>query len=296
MKRNLLLLTAIIFGWSLSNLNAQLCTPDPQYANASPGIFPDTLTNLPCAFANQAGYDVAINLKTLTDTSLAVDGFGTLTAYISAFRISTVTGLPPNFSYIPNVSVWNNTGSSPNFQSVQGCIGINASQAAVAAALNGQEAVDYPIEVRVDVRIESTDNAFANSIFSFPQWLSDLTGIPGIEPFPVNGYKIRVRANDANGCVPLSAGNLVQQTYHLEGNFPNPFNQYTQIAIQSEKQQAAQLQVFNTMGALVHNQQINLNAGRNTVDFDATNLPSGVYYYSIINANGKLTKTMMIAK
>ncbi|MFN4122359.1 MAG: T9SS type A sorting domain-containing protein [Flavobacteriales bacterium] len=295
MNKKLLSFGAIILAFCSFNLNAQLCTPDPQYANADPGIFPDTLTNLPCAFGNQASYEAVIDLKTITDTTLAVEGFGTLTAYISAFRIAAVNGLPPNFSYIPNVSEWTNTGNAPNFQSVQGCISISANQAAVQAALNGQDAIDFPIEVRVDVRIHSTDNAFANALFNFPAWLSELTGIPGIEPFPINGYRIRARATDANGCVPLSANNLMAQSYQVEGNFPNPFNQVTQIVINSDRQQLANLQVYNTMGALVHQQQINLNQGRNSVDFDATNLTSGVYYYSVMNAKGKITKTMMIA-
>lgn len=296
MKKQLLLLTFAFAMVSFLNLNAQICTPNTAYADSSFGIWPDTTTNLPCAFGNQATYEAIIDLKTLSDTTLAVEGFGEITAYISAFRIFSVTGLPPNFSYIPNVSEWQNTGTSPNFQAVQGCMTVAASQAAVNAALNGQAAVDFPIVVRVDAKIQSTDNATANALFSFPQWLSDLTSIPGIEPFPVNGYKIRARENDNNGCNPVSIGKVNGLNFTIESNIPNPFFNNTQIVVNSDKVQSAQFQVMNALGAIVHNAQIQITQGQNLIDFSANNLESGIYYYTISTSAGKITKSMLIAK
>ena len=298
MKIKLFTFGISLFLLTTFQINAQTCTPNPEYADEDFGVWPDIVTNLPCAYGNQPSYEVVINLKTLTDTLITIPNFGEIRAYISAFRIHNVIGMPDNFSHTPNTDEWTNTGTAPNFQSVQGCVSINATQAAVQAALNGQPAVDFPIVVSIDARIHSTNNATANAVFAFPKWLSELEGIPGIEPFPVNGYKIKVRTNDNNGCteLPSSVSELNKLPFKIEGNVPNPFYSNTQIVINSEKTQTAQFQVYNALGAVVHNQQVQLTTGKNNIDFTANELNSGVYYYSIITNAGKVTKSMLIAK
>jgi len=299
MKKSLFFLGICLFLLSTYQVNAQTCTPNPEYADEDFGIWPDTITNLPCAYGNEASYEAIIDLKTLTDTLISVPGFGEIRAYISAFRIHAVSGMPTNFSYTPNTEIWENTGTGPNFESVQGCVSINAAQSAVIAALNGQQGVDYPIVVRIDAKIHSTDPAIPPFIFDVNnKWLSELTAIPEVEPFPVFGYKIKVRANDSNGCTDISSSisDVNKLPFNIEGNVPNPFYSNTQIIIHSEKVQTAQFQVYNTLGAVVHNQQVQLTSGKNNIDFRANALESGVYYYSIITNVGKVTKSMLIAK
>ncbi len=83
--------------------------------------------------------------------------------------------------------------------------------------------------------------------------------------------------------------------YMLEQNYPNPFNPSTIIRYQLPANSAVKLEVFDMVGrrvaSLVNAEQ---TAGRYEVNFNATNLASGVYFYRL-QANspqGSYTKIM----
>ena len=65
-------------------------------------------------------------------------------------------------------------------------------------------------------------------------------------------------------------------------NFPNPFNPTTKISYQIPKNGFVNLIVYNAIGqeveVLVNQHQ---SIGKYTVQFNANNLPSGVYFYKI---------------
>ncbi|MEP0860260.1 MAG: T9SS type A sorting domain-containing protein, partial [Ignavibacterium sp.] len=70
--------------------------------------------------------------------------------------------------------------------------------------------------------------------------------------------------------------------YGLSQNFPNPFNPVTTISYQIKEQGLVQLRVYNLLGqeivTLVNEVQ---SSGIYETLFDASNLPSGVYIYSL---------------
>lgn len=79
--------------------------------------------------------------------------------------------------------------------------------------------------------------------------------------------------------------------FELFQNFPNPFNPNTVISYQSPKDGFHSLKVFNTIGkevAVLINEY--RNAGKYEIDFDASELPAGVYFYQLII--GDYTKTL----
>lgn len=79
---------------------------------------------------------------------------------------------------------------------------------------------------------------------------------------------------------------LQPDVFRLEQNYPNPFNPTTQISFQLAKAGAVSLQVFDIQGRLVRNLiQENMNIGRYSVEFDGSDLSSGVYLYRL-NAPG----------
>lgn len=70
--------------------------------------------------------------------------------------------------------------------------------------------------------------------------------------------------------------------YNLQQNFPNPFNPVTNIVYQLLKSGLVQLKVYDLLGSevvvLVNEVK---SEGIYSVNFDASNLPSGVYIYSL---------------
>lgn len=87
------------------------------------------------------------------------------------------------------------------------------------------------------------------------------------------------------------------ESYFEAKNYPNPFNPTTTISYTLKETSALRLTVYDRLGrevkVLVDENQ---NAGTHTVEFNASNLPSGIYFYRI-KANEKTeVKKMIFAK
>ena len=101
-----------------------------------------------------------------------------------------------------------------------------------------------------------------------------------------------------NGAV-TSAGNLEGPVseYQLSQNYPNPFNPSTQINFAIPQTTKVSLKVFNAIGkevaTLIDGQ---IEPGNHSVVFDATDLSSGVYYYTISTENLIQTKKMILLR
>ncbi|HMS65479.1 MAG TPA: T9SS type A sorting domain-containing protein [Ignavibacteria bacterium] len=75
---------------------------------------------------------------------------------------------------------------------------------------------------------------------------------------------------------------LNPEDYKLLQNFPNPFNPKTQIKYEIKKQSQVTIKVFNILGVeietLVESKQ---QPGSYKIEFDGSNISSGVYFYSL---------------
>jgi hypothetical protein len=84
----------------------------------------------------------------------------------------------------------------------------------------------------------------------------------------------------------------------LRQNFPNPFNPTTSIDYSVAKQSVVSLKIFDVLGrevAVLINNEVK-QAGSYNAEFNASNLPSGVYYYQIKAGDFTDTKKMILTK
>ncbi len=90
---------------------------------------------------------------------------------------------------------------------------------------------------------------------------------------------------------------VVVDKFELEQNYPNPFNPATTIKYTLAEQSNVTLKVYDMLGnevaTLVNATQ---QAGSHQVNFDASNLASGLYLYTIKAGNFTSTKKMMLLK
>jgi hypothetical protein len=90
---------------------------------------------------------------------------------------------------------------------------------------------------------------------------------------------------------------VLPSDYNLEQNYPNPFNPTTNIRFNLPEANQVTLKVYNTLGqeaATLVNEF--MNAGTYEVNFDAQNLPTGTYFYSITAGDYKSVKKMLLIK
>jgi hypothetical protein len=86
-------------------------------------------------------------------------------------------------------------------------------------------------------------------------------------------------------------------TYQLSQNYPNPFNPSTTINYQLSMTNDVELSIYNVLGekvvTLVSERQA---AGKYSVEWDASGLASGVYYYELRADNFRDVKKMVLMK
>jgi len=94
----------------------------------------------------------------------------------------------------------------------------------------------------------------------------------------------------------IELGSIVSD-FALDQNYPNPFNPSTTISFAIPAKSFVTLKVYNVLGKEVAN-LINgeFESGRHSVDFNASDLASGVYYYTVSAGNYTSTKKMILMK
>ena len=85
--------------------------------------------------------------------------------------------------------------------------------------------------------------------------------------------------------------------FKLEQNYPNPFNPSTTIRFSVPKTEQVSLVVYNSLGQEVKTLVSGVKGqGSYEVDFNASNLPSGMYLYRLQAGNYTETKRMSFLK
>jgi hypothetical protein len=90
---------------------------------------------------------------------------------------------------------------------------------------------------------------------------------------------------------------LIPTSFRLRNNFPNPFNPITTIAYELPKESNVKICIYNLAGQLVQ-ELINevKQAGYHTIQWDATNQSSGVYFYQILAGEFRDIKKCVLLK
>ncbi|MCH7963837.1 MAG: metallophosphoesterase [Bacteroidetes bacterium] len=115
-------------------------------------------------------------------------------------------------------------------------------------------------------------------------------------------FKFYSRANDLIDTYTLlnnlsGVESLPTNTFKLDQNFPNPFNPSTKIRFQIRENSFVKLIMYDVFGNEVST-IVNENrpAGIYEEDFNASNLPSGIYMYTLTVGNYSDSKKMVLLK
>ena len=83
----------------------------------------------------------------------------------------------------------------------------------------------------------------------------------------------------------------------LYDNYPNPFNPTAKISFSLPQKSEIKLKVFDVLGREIQILAEGIyEAGKYEVEFNASNLPSGVYFYNLTSGTNSITKKMLLMK
>jgi photosystem II stability/assembly factor-like uncharacterized protein len=157
----------------------------------------------------------------------------------------------------------------------------------------------------------STDSLFSTTLINDSTLTATSYTVPGGLLQNDTRYYWRVRAKGSAGNGPYSSrwnfytGLVgIQQTgsenpgeFKLYNNYPNPFNPVTKIKFSLPERSATKLTVYDINGkelATLVNEY--LSSGSYEVNFDAANLSSGTYFYSLVSGDYRDVKRMILVK
>ncbi len=273
MKKSLLF--TLLFLLSLTVFAQQNpCVPDASLQDSTFGLWPDTIQNLPIAQLDTY-YEEHIQIKTPNTVGevmgdpyeIEVLGFPVNIAplEIDSIKLVGVNGLPSIMStYLSNsdsVFMGNNIA----------CV-----------SLFGTPGVDELGIHELSLIIDGWINVSVIGTVSLYEQLGDYETI--------DGYKLVVQSE----MVSINENNNL--SFSVSQNSPNPFSNRTSIEFNSTNEGEYLFSVVNLLGEVQDNRIIYAKYGSNKIDFDASALSSGIYFYTLSNAKGIITKKMIINK
>jgi sugar lactone lactonase YvrE len=90
---------------------------------------------------------------------------------------------------------------------------------------------------------------------------------------------------------------LLNKEFELQQNYPNPFNPTTSIEFSLPDNGDVELTIFDTLGREVADIAVGaMSSGVHSIDFDAAELMSGVYFYKLNYDGRSLVKKMILVK
>lgn len=148
------------------------------------------------------------------------------------------------------------------------------------------------------------------AIADYPPGLNNVDVMIYVHSIPGTGY-LTVRTEKVSnpnehinvnfGCSysPLGIQQIssIIKDFNLGQNYPNPFNPNTKIYFSIPKSGFTSLKIYDMLGREIKSiVNEDLAAGEYQIDFNASNLPSGMYYYSLRSGSSLTTRKMALIK
>lgn len=163
-----------------------------------------------------------------------------------------------------------------------------------------------------DPNLIYTGNYGSSSSFSTnngTNWITGTTGMSGsgagvivpergwiVSQQTSNVFKMQI-TYDVITSVEETVSSLIPERFALSQNYPNPFNPATKIKYDVPVNSQVMLKVYDVSGKEVANLVNEFkNAGSYELSFNASNLTSGVYFYTIQANDFRETKKMLLIK
>ena len=210
---------------------------------------------------------------------------------------------PPN-KYVRGVfDNGNGTDPSSVYPEMKGIGGTTPWNPPAPVYLDGESGLLHSKYILIDPDLPSSDPIVETGSYNFSTAATtgnDENFLLIYDSLVANQYlqDFAKRYTLAGGTIKVEMiSSVIPDNFLLSQNYPNPFNPRTEISYEVPSAKLVKLTVYNILGKemaeLVNERQ---SPGRYKVSFDASNLTSGVYFYTLSTDNFTETKRMILLK
>ena len=232
------------------------CTPDMSIT--SPGIYPDEITNLPEAYVGQP-YIAQIDVLTPLDTSVSLSGLN-VNVTIDNIELTSVTGLPNNFSYSCNPPTCIFPGGS------YACAEIFSTSDPTSADIGY-----YPLTM--------TTSTLAINV----PLIGSITQLDTVDYFYID------ISNTA-----ATIEQLTNSTLKILDVYPNPVSNQANFQFVIGKSEHVDFYIIDCLGKIISYKKIHAVTGVNKFQFDLSEFSEGIYSYSFVTSNKFISKKLFV--
>ena len=119
---------------------------------------------------------------------------------------------------------------------------------------------------------------------------------PGFPGLPSGTYDLHLKDAPGPGeSCTTSTEDLLSASVSLR-NQPNPTAGYTQIRVSAVISGTFDFVVTDLLGQVAHRERVVIFEGENTIEFDGSALPAGIYTYALRNEWGSVARQMVISR
>ncbi len=210
---------------------------------------------------------------------------------------------PPN-KYVRGVfDNGNGTDPSSVYPEMKGIGGTTPWNPPAPVYLDGESGLLHSKYILIDPDLPSSDPIVETGSYNFSTAATtgnDENFLLIYDSLVANQYlqDFAKRYTLAGGTIKVEMiSSVIPDNFLLSQNYPNPFNPRTEISYELPTAKLVKLTVYNILGKemaeLVNERQ---SPGKYQVSFDASNLTSGVYFYTLSTDNFTETKRMILLK
>jgi hypothetical protein len=154
------------------------------------------------------------------------------------------------------------------------------------------------LRVKTETTINTPAGPSTNTSYNFITKTGESVNVSAVNGQPNNGTIQVVGISWSEGFGSSNSAvektNEIPKSFSLSQNFPNPFNPSTKISFSLPQRSTVSLKVYDVLGNEVSElANGDFESGVYNVEFNATNLSSGIYFYQL-QSNGLIQTNKMI--
>ena len=153
----------------------------------------------------------------------------------------------------------------------------------------------FPVQIRSAVGPLTVSWSVHNSNVRYD--LVDVNGKPLMSHSMTGTGSVKITGT-VSGLKLIASASGLPKAYALHQNYPNPFNPTTTIAFDLPATSVVSLKVYNILGQEVSTllDGVQMEGGVHVATFNASDIPSGVYFYQLRAGSFTATKKLMLMK